>query len=175
MLLQDARREARTGASGELIVLEEQDRTKWDRDEIDEGSALVERALRMRRAGPYQLQAAIAALHCQARRPDETDWPQIAALYGELSRLQPTAIVALNHAVAVAMAVSPEEGLRSLDESRLGEPLGGSHLYHAARADLLRRSGRSGEAAKAYERAIELTANSVERQYLKRRLRETTP
>ena len=172
MLLQDARREARTGPSGELIVLEEQDRTKWDRGEIEEGSALVERALRMRHAGPHQLQAAIAALHCQAQRPDETDWPQIAALYGQLYRLQPTAVVALNHAVAVAMAVSPEEGLRGLDESDLGDTLGEYHLYHAARADLLRRSGRNAEAAEAYERALAMTGNSVERQYLRRRLKE---
>ena len=110
MLLQDARREARTSATGELIVLEEQDRTLWDGDEIAEGSALVERALRMRNAGPYQLQAAIAALHCGAQRRKTTDWPQIAALYGELIRVQPTAVVALNHAVAVAMATSPDEG-----------------------------------------------------------------
>jgi len=172
MLLQDARREARTGSAGELIVLEEQDRTKWDRGEIEEGCALVERALRMRRAGPHQLQAAIAALHCQAQRPEETDWPQIAALYGELYRLQPTAVVALNHAVAVAMAVSPEEGLRGLEESDLGDTLGEYHLYHAARADLLRRSGRDAEAVEAYERAFALTGNSVERQYLRRRLKE---
>ncbi|HEV8574440.1 MAG TPA: sigma-70 family RNA polymerase sigma factor, partial [Dehalococcoidia bacterium] len=108
MLLQDARREARTSTTGELIVLEEQDRTLWDANEIVEGSALVERALRMRKAGPYQLQAAIAALHCGAGRPEDTDWPQIAALYAELIRLQPTAVVALNHAVAVAMATSPD-------------------------------------------------------------------
>jgi RNA polymerase sigma factor (sigma-70 family) len=133
MLLQDARREARTSSTGELIVLEEQDRTLWDGGEIAEGSALVERALRMRNAGPYQLQAAIAALHCQVLRPEDTDWPQIAALYGELVRVQPTAVVALNHAVAVAMATSPHEGLRHLDESGVGETLGGYHLYHAAR------------------------------------------
>ena len=174
MLLQDARREARTGASGELIILEDQDRAKWDAGEIEEGCALVERALRMRRAGPYQLQAAIAALHSQARRPDDTDWQQIAALYTELYRLQPSPVVALNRAVAVAMAVSAEEGLRRLDESGLSEPLGEYHLYHAARADLLRRSGRKLEAAEAYERALALTGNSVERQYLKRRLKETT-
>ena len=126
----------------------------------------------MRRAGPYQLQAAIAALHCQADRPDETDWPQISGLYRELYRLQPTVVVALNHAVAVAMAVSPEEGLLGLDESGLGEALGEYHLYHAARADLLRRSGRNVEAAEAYARALGLTSNAVERQYLRRRLKE---
>ncbi len=172
MLLQDARREARTGASGELIVLDEQDRTKWDGREIEEGSALVDRALRMRRAGPYQLQAAIAALHCEAPRPDETDWPQIAALYGELYHLQPTAVVALNHAVAVAMAVSPDAGLRRLDNGGLAEALGEYHLYHAARADLLRRSGRKVEAAEAYAHALGLTSNAVERQYLRRRLKD---
>ncbi len=170
MLLQDARREARTGAAGELIVLEEQERTRWDRSEIEEGCALVERALRMRRAGPYQLQAAIAALHCQAERPEDTDWPQIAALYSELLRLQPTAIVALNRAVAVAMANSPEEGLRILDDGELPTALGNYHLYHAARADLLRRSGSPVEAVEAYRRALALTTNVVERQFLTRRL-----
>jgi RNA polymerase sigma-70 factor, ECF subfamily len=172
LLLQDARREARTSAAGELIVLEEQDRTLWDGDEIAEGSALIERALRMRKAGPYQLQAAIAALHCQARRSEETDWPQIAALYGELVRAQPTAVVALNHAVAVAMATSPDEGLRHLEQVGVGETLGGYHLYHAARADLLRRSGRKEEAGQAYQRALALTTNAVERAYLERRLAE---
>ncbi len=130
------------------------------------------RAERMRSAGPYQLQAAIAALHCQAQRSEETDWPQIAALYRELYRLQPTAVVALNHAVAVAMAVSPEAGLRGLDESGLGEALDEYHLYHAARADLLRRSGRKVEAAEAYAQALGLTSNAVERQYLRRRMKE---
>jgi RNA polymerase sigma-70 factor, ECF subfamily len=172
MLLQDARREARTGAAGELIVLEEQERTRWDRSEIEEGCTLVERALRMRRTGPYQLQAAIAALHCQAERPEDTDWPQIAALYGELLRLQPTAIVALNRAVAVAMANSPEEGLRILDGDELPTALGNYHLYHAARADLLRRSGSPVEAFEAYRRALALTTNVVERQFLTRRLEE---
>jgi len=128
----------------------------------------------MRRAGPYQLRAAIAALHCQASRPDEPDWRQIAALYKELHRLTPTAVVALNHAVAVAIAVSPGEGLRDLDESGLSQALTDYYLYHAARADLLRRSGRTSEAAAAYQRALSLTVNSVERQYLKRRLKETT-
>jgi len=172
MLLQDARREARTGASGELVTLEEQDRTIWDRKEIAEGSSVVERALKMRRAGPYQLQAAIAALHCQADRPEDTDWPQIAALYGELYRLQPTAVVALNRAVAVAMADSPADGLRLLDGRDIGDELAEYHLYHATRADLLRRSGRQMEAADAYRTAIALTTNDVERIYLEKRLGE---
>jgi RNA polymerase sigma factor (sigma-70 family) len=172
MLLQDSRREARTNASGELVTLEEQDRSRWDRTEIEEGSALVERALRMRRAGPYQLQAAIAALHCQAKQADATDWPQIAALYGELLGLQPTAIVALNRAVAVAMASSADEGLRLLEDGGIGDELGGYHLYHAVRADLLRRSGRKAEAEAAYRSAMALTTNEVEQAYLEKRLRE---
>ena len=172
MLLQDARREARTSPAGELVTLEEQDRTIWDGDEITEGSDVVYRALKMRRAGPYQLQASIAALHCQAERPEDTDWPQIAALYGELLRLQPTAVVALNRAVAVAMAESPAEGLRLLDDGVVGDELAEYHLYHATRADLLRRSGQYVEAADAYRAAIALTTNDVERIYLEKRLIE---
>jgi RNA polymerase sigma-70 factor (ECF subfamily) len=172
MLLQDARREARTSPAGELVTLEEQDRTIWNGDEITEGSDVVYRALKMRRAGPYQLQASIAALHCQAERPEDTDWPQIAALYGELLRLQPTAVVALNRAVAVAMADSPADGLRLLDGSGIGDELAEYHLYHATRADLLRRSGQYVEAADAYRAAIALTTNDVERIYLEKRLIE---
>jgi len=172
MLLHDARREARTGPGGELVVLEEQDRARWDRAQIDEGAALLDRSLRMRRAGAYQLQAAIAALHCQAPRAEETDWAQIAALYGELLRIQPTPVVALNRAAAVAMAGAPDDGLRLLDDPALASALDGYHLYHAARADLLRRAGRSGDAAAAYRRALALTANAVERAYLERRLAE---
>jgi RNA polymerase sigma-70 factor (ECF subfamily) len=172
MLLHDARREARTGPEGELIVLEEQDRSLWQHAQIAEGAGLVERALRMRRAGPYQLQAAVAALHCQAQRPEETDWAQIAALYDELSHIQPTPVVELNRAVAVAMAGAPEDGLRLLDRPELAGALGGYHLYHAARADLLRRSGESDAAAASYERAMELVSNEAERSYLQRRLNE---
>jgi RNA polymerase sigma-70 factor (ECF subfamily) len=171
MLLQDSRRHARTGPHGELVVLEEQDRSKWDTTEIDEGTALVERALRMRRAGPYQAQAAIAALHCGAPRAEDTDWEEVSALYAELYRMQPTPVVALNRAVAVAMAKGPKEGLRLLDEEEMAEALGGYHLYHATRADLLRRAGEPGEAAEAYGRALELTTNAVERAYLEGRLR----
>jgi RNA polymerase sigma-70 factor (ECF subfamily) len=172
MLLHDARREARTGPRGELIVLEEQDRSRWSRAQIDEGTKVVERALRVRRAGPYQVQAAIAALHCEAHRAEETDWAQIAALYDELLRLQPSPIVALNRAVAVAMARGPDEGLRLLDDSDLAASLDSYHLYHATRADLHRRAGHSDEAADAYERALALATNDVERAYLKRRLHE---
>jgi RNA polymerase sigma-70 factor (ECF subfamily) len=172
MLLHDARREARTGAAGELVVLEEQDRARWRRPQIEEGAALVERALRMRRAGPYQVQAAIAALHCQAPHFEDTDWGQIAALYGELLRLQPTPVVALNRAVAVAMAGEPDDGLRLLDEAELASALDRYHLYYAARADLLRRAGRPAEAAAAYRRALALVSNDVERRYLQRRLAE---
>jgi RNA polymerase sigma-70 factor (ECF subfamily) len=174
MLLHDSRREARTGPGGELIVLEEQDRPRWDPEQIAEGAALVERALRMRRAGPYQLQAAISALHCQAKRPEETDWAQIASLYGELYRLQPTAVVALNRAVAVAMAGAPEDGLALLDEAELSSALGSYHLYHAARADLLRRSGQLAGAREAYRRALALVENATERAYLERRLKDVS-
>jgi RNA polymerase sigma-70 factor (ECF subfamily) len=172
MLLQDSRRDARTAADGSLITLEEQDRAKWDRSQIDEGQALVERALRMRRAGPYQLQAAIAALHGAAARPEDTDWPQIAALYGELERIHPTPVVSLNRAVAIAMAGKPDDGLTTLDEPTMASALGAYHLYHAARADLLRRAGRPEAARDAYRRALELTSNATERKYLKRRLAE---
>jgi RNA polymerase sigma-70 factor (ECF subfamily) len=174
MLLHDSRREARTSIHGELVPLEDQDRSRWDREQIAEGAALVGRALRMRRAGPYQLQAAIAALHCQAESPEATDWAQIAALYGELQRLQPTPVVALNRAVAVAMAESPEAGLALLDDAALSEALESYHLYHAAKADLLRRAGRRAEAAQAYQRALALATNETERAYLRRRLSEVT-
>jgi RNA polymerase sigma-70 factor (ECF subfamily) len=172
MLLHDSRREARTGASGELVVLEEQDRSKWDREEIREGAAIVERAFRMGRVGPYQLQAAIAALHCNASTPDDADWPQIAALYDELFKIQPSPVIALNRSVAVAMAGAPEDGLCLLDEATLTGSLDAYHLFHAARADLLRRAGQRDEAASAYRRAIALAGNNVELDYLKRRLGE---
>jgi RNA polymerase sigma-70 factor (ECF subfamily) len=172
MLLHDARREARTSAAGELVVLEEQDRARWDFSQIKEGASLVERALRMRHAGPYQLQAAISALHCQAASSNETDWSQIAALYGELLRVQPTTVIALNRAVAIAMASTPEEGLSLLDQATLATALDSYHLYHAARADLLRRAGAGPQAAGAYRRAIILATNAVEIEYLRRRLND---
>jgi RNA polymerase sigma-70 factor (ECF subfamily) len=175
LLLHDSRREARVGPGGELITLEEQDRGLWDRDQIAEGTALVERARRMRRAGPYQLQAAISALHCEAATASETDWPQIVVLYEQLMALRPSPVVTLNHAVAVAMAGRAEDGLALLDDPVLAGELADYHLFHAARADLLRRAGRNNDAARAYEQAIPLTGNSTEREYLLRRLREVSP
>ena len=172
MLLQDSRRNARIGSQGELITLEEQERSLWDQSEIEEGVRLVEQALRRRQPGPYQLQAAIAAIHAQAKAPQETDWQEIAALYQELYRLSPTAIVALNHAVAVAMNQGFEPGLRLIDELGESGKLDDYYLFHAARADLLRRLRRTGEARSAYERALKLATNRVEQQYLRRRMSE---
>ena len=164
MLLHDARREARVGADGEIVLLADQDRGRWDRSRIDEGTRILERALSYRRAGSYQLQAAIAALHLE----ETTDWPQIAALYDELARVEPTPIVELNRAVAVAMAHGPELGLELMD--RIDLP--GYHLLHAARADLLRRLERNDEAAAAYRDALALEMNSGDRAFLERRLGE---
>jgi predicted RNA polymerase sigma factor len=139
---------------------------------IDEGLALLDGALAAGRAGPYQVQAAIAALHARAPRPEDTDWPQIAALYEALERMTPTPVVALNHAVAVAMADGPERGLRLVDT--LAADLDGYHLFHSARADLLRRLDRPDEAAVAYRQALELATNPTERAFLERRLAEVT-
>ena len=169
MLLHDSRREARTGGDGELVLLEEQDRGRWNRAQIEEGKRLLERALSFRRPGPYQLQAAIAAVHASAARPEETDWPQIAALYRELVLVDPSPVVELNRAVAVAMATRPEEGLALVERI---QGLDRYHLLHAARADLLRQSGRRKEAAAAYERALALAPSPVERAFLQRRLSE---
>ncbi|HEV8686041.1 MAG TPA: DUF6596 domain-containing protein, partial [Gaiellaceae bacterium] len=169
LLLQDSRREARTGARGELVLLEEQDRSLWDEARIEEGLRVLDRALSLRRPGPYQLQAAIAALHARAGSADETDWRQIAALYTELERWTGSPVVALNRAVAVAMAQGPEEGLRMTERI---PGLESYHLFHATRADLLRRLERHTEAAVAYRRALELATNPVERAYLQRRLAE---
>ncbi|HEV8646686.1 MAG TPA: DUF6596 domain-containing protein, partial [Burkholderiales bacterium] len=172
MLLHDARRDARVGADGALVPLEEQDRTRWDGSKIAEGLAVLDRAIAMRRRGPYQVQAAIAALHTKARVASSTDWAQIAALYGALYSMMPTAIVELNAAVAVAMTEGPEKGLEWLDRVEAHGELGDYHLLPAARADLLRRAGRGGAAAKHYRRAIELARTPAERLYLERRLRE---
>ena len=172
MLLHDARREARVSDGGELVLLDDQDRSRWDMARIGEGAALVERALRMRSPGPYQLQAAIAALHDQAATPDATDWRQIAALYGELERRSASPVVALNHAVAVAMAEGIEAGLARIDEIAASGVLDDYPYLHAARADLLRRIGRFEDARAAYERALGLTANAAERRFLRRRLAE---
>jgi RNA polymerase sigma-70 factor, ECF subfamily len=168
MLLQDSRREARVDEAGELVLLEEQDRSLWDEAEIREGRSLVAEALR-RGPGRYGLQAAIAAEHARAERAAETDWPRIAALYGRLVQLDPSPVVELNRAVAVALAESPSRGLELVDRI---EGLEHYHLYHATRADLLRRIGRRAEAARAYERALELATNPVERRFLERRLLE---
>jgi RNA polymerase sigma factor (sigma-70 family) len=167
MLLHDSRRDARTTAEGDLVLMEDQDRTGWDADAIREGTQLLDRALRHRRPGPYQLQAAIAALHAQAERPGDTDWPQIVALYEQLLRIAPTPVVALNRAIAIAMTQGPEQGLVLIDEIR---GLDRYHLLHAARADLLARANRPQEAAGAYRVAIELARNERERAFLKRRL-----
>lgn len=175
MLLHDARREARVGSGGELVLLDDQDRARWDRAGIDEGVALVDRALRMGRPGPYQLQAAIAAVHDQAPTAGAADWRQIAGLYAALAGLAPSPVVELNGAVAVAMVEGPARGLALVDRlSERGE-LDDYHLLHAARADLLRRLGRTEEAALAYARARELTANEAERAFLDRRLAELAP
>ena len=174
MLLQDSRSSARVDSNGDLIILEDQDRTLWDQKEILEGTGLVERGLMMRRPGPYQIQAAIAALHGEARLADETDWPQIAALYTTLTGLIPAPIVELNRAVAVAMAQGIEHGLNMMDRLGASGELNDYHLYHAARADLLRRLGRAAESAEAYRRALDLVGNQSERSYLDRRLAEVT-
>ena len=173
MLLHDSRREARSGPDGALITLEEQDRSCWDRAEIAEGIVLVERALRMRRVGSYQIQAAIAAIHAEALNPGETDWEQIAILYATLYQRTPTPVVALNHAVAVAMARGLAEGLALIDQLGDQGDVSDYHLFHSARADLLRRMGCHDAASVAYRRALELTGNDRERAYLQRRLAET--
>jgi RNA polymerase sigma-70 factor (ECF subfamily) len=172
MLLQHSRRGARTDAGDALVLLEEQDRARWDHDMIDEGLGLLDDAIVLRRPGPYQVQAAIAALHARAPRPEDTDWPQIAALYGRLADRSPSPVIELNRAVAVAMADGPAAGLPLVEA--LAPQLDGYHLFHAARADLLRRLDRPDEAAASYRRALELVTNPTEVAYLERRLREVT-
>jgi RNA polymerase sigma-70 factor (ECF subfamily) len=174
MLLHDARRDAREAEDGSLVLLEDQERGSWDRGRITEGSALVDRALRMGRAGPYQLQAAIAALHDEAATPADTDWPQIVALYGALAAFEPTPVVELNRAVAVAMAEGPAAGLGRMDHLATSGLLDEYPYLHSARADLLRRLGRNEEAAAAYQRALALTTNAAERRFLTGRLAEVT-
>ncbi len=175
MLLHDSRRAARLDAAGELVTLEEQDRSLWDRGQIAEGQTLAEAALRRGGAGFYALQAAIAALHAQGTRAEDTDWPQIAALYALLLRLHPSPVVALNHAAAVAMGERLERGLRLIEELEASGELEAYHLLPAAKADILRRLGRRPEAAAAYERALQLVTHDAERRYLQRRLREVAP
>jgi RNA polymerase sigma-70 factor (ECF subfamily) len=171
MLLQDSRREARHDAAGDLVVLEEQDRRLWNKEQIAEALPLVEEALRGG-PGPYALQAAIAALHCQADRAEDTDWRQILQLYNLLEQVQPSPIVSLNRAVAVAMADGPQPALALIDALAAGGTLDEYHLLHAARADLLRRLGSTDDAATSYARALELVTNDSERRFLERRLRE---
>jgi RNA polymerase sigma-70 factor (ECF subfamily) len=171
MLLHDSRRDARLDAAGDLILLEDQDRRRWNRQQIAEALPLVGEALRSG-PGPFALQAAISALHCQASRPEDTDWPQIVRLYSLLEQVQPSPIVPLNRAVAVAMVEGPNRGLALIDNLPSREDLENYHLLHAARADLLRRSGSVKEAAASYERALALTTNDSERRYLQRRLHE---
>jgi RNA polymerase sigma-70 factor, ECF subfamily len=169
MLLHDSRRDARMTSAGDLITLEEQDRSSWDRTEIEEGAALLARAFAMRAPGLYQLQAAIAALHAEARSPEQTDWREISALYRELAKINGSPIVRLNWAVAIAMGDGLDKGLAIIDEIAASEELDGYYLLHASRADLLRRLGRMSEAEQAYERALALSANEVEQRYLQRR------
>jgi RNA polymerase sigma-70 factor, ECF subfamily len=169
MLLHDSRRDARLAADGSLVLLEDQDRTLWDQARIAEGLRVLDRALALRRPGPYQLQAAIAALHARAAQPDDTDWAEIALLYGRLAALRPSPVVELNRAVAVAMAHGLEHGLELLD----GLEIPGYHLLHAARADLLRRLDRREEAAAAYRAALACEMNAADRAFLERRLAET--
>jgi len=171
MLLHDARRDARSDDAGDLIVLEEQDRSLWHQEQIAEALPFVDETLRDS-AGPYALQAAIAAVHCRAARAEDTDWRQIVQLYDVLERVQPSPIVSLNRAVAVAMADTPRSGLALIDALAASNDLDDYHLLHAARADLLRRIGWPAEAAKSYERALSFVTNDSERRYLERRLRE---
>jgi RNA polymerase sigma-70 factor (ECF subfamily) len=170
MLLHDSRRHARVDREGTLITLEDQDRSLWDRGQIQEGLALIDEALRIGRVGPYQLQAAIVAVHAEARTAAETDWAQIAALYNELAQINPTPVVLLNGAVAVGMSEGPGRGLSLIEELGASEALDRYHLFHAARADMLRRLGSRTAAADAYRRALALTANDIERTFLERRL-----
>ncbi len=172
MLLHDARRAARSTPSGELVLLEDQDRSLWNREQIDEGIDLVERALKSGRFGPYTLQAAISAVHSEAAEAAATDWPQIVALYDLLLRVTPSPVVELNRAVAVAMRDGPEAGLAIVDDILQRGELTGYHLAHAARADFCRRLGRRDEAVTAYQRALALTATEPERCFLERRLSE---
>jgi len=171
MLLHDSRREARLDQNGDLVILDEQDRSRWDRQQIAEALPLAAEAL-ADAPGPYAIQAAIAAVHCRATRAEDTDWPQILRLYDVLERLQPSPIVSLNRAVAVAMAHGPRPALAIMDKLAASGGLDKYHLLHSARADLLRRAGFSAEAADAYARALALVSNNSERRFLERRLRD---
>jgi RNA polymerase sigma-70 factor, ECF subfamily len=172
MLLQDSRRSARLDAAGDVVLLEDQDRSLWNRQQISEALPLVDEAFRQG-PGPFAVQAAIAALHCKASRPEDTDWPQIVRLYDLLELLQPSPIIALNRAVAIAMVDGPQRGLTLIDELADRGELDNYHLLHAARADLFRRLGLAEDAAKSYARALALATNESERRFLERRLRES--
>jgi RNA polymerase sigma-70 factor (ECF subfamily) len=174
MLLHDARRDTRVDDAGELVTLEHQDRSRWNRDQIVEGVEVLESSLRRGRPGPYQVQAAIAACHATAAEATATDWAQIAALYMELARLVPSPVVELNRAVALAMAEGPAVGLALVEALETSGVLSGYHLLPATRADLLRRLDRRAEAAVAYREALALAATDAERRYLTRRLAQTT-
>jgi RNA polymerase sigma-70 factor, ECF subfamily len=173
MLLHDSRRAARTDSEGDIVTLEEQDRSLWNQAQIEEAIPLVEEAFR-NGVGPYAIQAGIAATHCQAARPEETDWRQIVFLYDQLQRIQPSPVVALNRAVALAMLEGPQAGLGIIEELAASDDLESYHLLHAARADLLRRMRSPEEAAKSYQRALSLVTNDSERRYLERRLQEVS-
>jgi RNA polymerase sigma-70 factor (ECF subfamily) len=171
MLLHDARRDARLDGEGEIVVLEEQDRSRWNHKQIAEGLLLAKDASRGT-PGPFAVQAAIAAVHCKAAHPADTDWAEIVRLYDQLERLQPSPIVSLNRAVAVAMAEGPRAGLAMIDALAAANDLNDYHLLYAARADLQRRLGLLDEASKNYARALALVTNDSERRFLERRLRE---
>jgi RNA polymerase sigma-70 factor (ECF subfamily) len=171
MLLHDARRDARVDQAGDLVVLDDQNRRRWNQQQIAEALPLVEEAFRGG-PGPFAAQAAIAALHCRAARPEDTDWPQIVQLYDLLARLQPSPVVSLNRAAAVAMVDGPGPALALIDALASSGDLDNYHLLHAARADLLRRMGSLKEAAKAYSHALTMVGNASERRFLERRLRE---
>jgi RNA polymerase sigma-70 factor (ECF subfamily) len=174
MLLHESRRAARTSADGELVLLADQDRSVWNRDQIAEGAALVERALSSRQFGPYSLQAAIAAVHAEAPLPEATDWPQIVGLYDVLLRADPSAVVEMNRAAAVAMRDGPQAGLVLIDAILARGDLADYHLAHSARADLCRRLGKLDEARSSYQRALQLTRQEPERRFLERRLHDLT-
>ncbi|HJU29288.1 MAG TPA: DUF6596 domain-containing protein, partial [Candidatus Binataceae bacterium] len=172
MLLHDARRAARTGPDGEIILLEEQDRSRWNRAQIDEGLALVDSALRISPIGPYAIQAAIAGVHARAAESKDTDWREIEALYAYLMKLQPSPVVELNHAAAIAMAGDPARALEMIESICARGELGEYHLLWAARADLMRRMGRWAEAADSYRAALALAKAEPERRFLLRRMGE---
>lgn len=175
MLLHNSRRAARVGPLGDLVLLEDQDRSLWNQEEIQEGLAILDRAMSLRNPGPYQVQAAISALHAQATRPERTDWSQIALLYGALMKISPSPVIELNRAVAVAMAEGPEHGLMMLDRLERSQALQQYYPFYAAQADLLRRANRPAEARTAYNKALELCQNEVERAYFQRRLASISP